>query len=767
MLKTKNLLFFLIIFLLCLSLVACTKRKTTTFDGEYDNPLINDDVGGTDKLSLVESTENITLENSKIRIVFLKKNGGIKELVNKETKVYLIKNGSSSPIRINKIIDYNEIPITKVKEFSYTLEIGKEECKIKFSFLIANITILTTVSLKDDSDEIVFRISYEGNECDINEDDTLNNCLYNIEYPIIDGIDRLYSKERDHLITPFATGYLFDDPVGNFNGDFVGISKTMGLYPSGWEYSMQFNAYYSDGIGGFLFMTKDGGDTIKSFTFIGSNKKIRASIYHYLDDLALDKGEFDYDISISNLVIGNRYEALDKYRLWAQNQSWCKEKGKLSERDDINKDFYEDVAFSNFRFPQSSDFQRSLYALEKSSLNGGKILNVVFGKDMSVMKLSKDNNDMHVLFEFPDLHLVSSAQENQSEWATMVKTYKSNQSAGWYKIGVRNYFYECASSSTYRNNYYQVEKSYYSQYGVNGYYHDVAVAAVHPKQCFNTAHNHSTRVNVISDYVDQMKDIKELALKNNNGIYGQELIFEQMLPYIDFYQARSYADLLGWMESDRVRVLLEKDACEAIPVFDYVYGAYGARRVDGFLLPDAEYGYGYYYVAAFISINGGIPEYDFEEVKAGRYQSTDEFVLDRIEYLGKLYSFKKNYAMNYITYGEMVKSPLIDAGKSTYNYVQSRFEWTQTKEGTVTFDNLISASYRYNDKIGIIIANTSKNDINTNFTIYALKDYGIINGKVKITASNGDAYYTDIKDGEASINLSIKKLDLALIELEK
>ena len=214
-----------------------------------------------------------------------------------------------------------------------------------------------------------------------------------------------------------------------------------------------------------------------------------------------------------------------------------------------------------------------------------------------------------------------------------------------------------------------------------------------------------------------------------------------------------------------MRVLLEKNACQAVPVFDYVYGAYGAKRIDGFLLPDAEYGYGYYYVASYIFINGGIPEFDFEEIR-NRYTSTDEFVLDEIKYLGKLYSFKSSYAKDYLVYGSMVKSPLIDAGKSTYNYRQTRFEWNKTKEGTVTFDNVICASYKYNNKIGIILSNTSKNDIDTNFTIYALKDYGISSGKVKITSSDGIVTYTEIKDGKAQISINIKKLDLALIELE-
>ena len=424
----KKMLIVTLLLLVTAALSSCNKTNKTTefFDGHFENPLINDKVGGSNKLSLTESTDEIILENKKIRAKFLKKNGAIKELVNKESKVYLVKNNSSDPIRLNKIVDYKEYPVNRIKSFSYTLEDSTIK-KINFTYVLGNITVHTSAELKDDSNEIVFRLSYEGNVIEKNNGDIVN-CLYNIEYPIIDNIDRLYSKERDHFLSPVAMGYLFDDPVGYFNTDFVGISKTLGLYPSGWEYPMQFQAYYSDGIGGFMFMTKDGQDTIKSFTFLGTGNKIRASIYHYVNDIAQESGTFDYDISISNLTIGDRYEALDKYKDWAQNQKWCTEKGKLIDRDDINKDLYENTALVNFRFPTYSE-QEELYNIIKASLCGGKILNVIFGAVSSTINISKKNKDPFVFFEFPDFH---NANGDPSTWTTMVKTYKADQSSVLY-----------------------------------------------------------------------------------------------------------------------------------------------------------------------------------------------------------------------------------------------------------------------------------------------------------------------------------------------
>ena len=759
-----------ILSLILFTLSSCNKKPKTTeyYDGHFDNPLINNNVGGSNVLSLKESTDEITLENKKIRIIFLKSNGAIKELVNKESKVYLVKNNTSSPIRINKIVDYNEYPISKVKSFSYSLDDSTIK-KVNFTFVLGNITVHTSCSLEEDSNEVKFRVSYEGNTIEMDGENVVN-CLYNIEYPIIERIDRLYSKERDHFISPFAMGYLFDDPVGNFNSEFIGISRTMGMYPSGWEYPMQFQAYYSDGIGGFLFMTKDGSETIKSFTFLGTGSNIRASIYHYLDDIGEESGEFDYDISISNLTIGDRYEPLDIYKNWAIEQKWCTEKGKLSDREDINKDLYEDTALVNLDYPTSSEYpsnaQKSFYEIEKASLNGAKILNVVFGYDRSLMNLSKENNDLHVLFEFPDF---KSTNSSESEWETMVKTYKSDQSSVIYSISPTNMnFYECASCSNYRSTFVNKEKSHFNNYGVSGYYHDVGISAVHPKQCFNLSHIHGTNVNVISYYLDQMKDIKNLAVNNNGGIYGQELLFEQMLPYVDFYQSRAYGDLLSWMESDRVRILLEKNACEAIPVFDYVYGEYGATRMDGFLTPNPPLGYGYYYVTTYIMLNGGIPEYDFEFYGGNiQYPSLNELSTERIEYIGKLYSFKKEYGMDYLVYGKMVRSPGVNGGSTTYSYLLDRFEGKQTKEGKVTFNNIVTSSYEFNNKIGIFLANTSKNDITLKFVLDALKDYGISSGKIKVTASDGNHSYIDLSNGKCNVTLDIKSLDLVMLEIER
>ncbi len=744
------------------------------YEEKYTNPLADRDVGGIDALYLEESADKIILENENIRIVLARKNGAVSELVNKESKVYLTKTGDAVPVRINRIRSGYEVSDTNYISFEYAVAENSQSRKaVRMKWTYGDgVAVNATVGLSEGANEIVFRLAVENNVLQT-KDGVPSACVYNVEYPIINNIDTLYKKETDYFLSPFTTGYLFHNPIENFNGDFPGITKNYGLYPSGWEYPMQFQSYFSEGIGGFQFLTRDGGDTIKSFTFTGQNGKIRSSIYHYLDDVGKKHYSFDYDVSIGNLTKGVWYESAEKYKAWALTQDWATKKGKLSERADVDKTFYEDIAMCNFCFPYTGEYteakQKALYETTKGSLKGGRILNVAFGNPDyytdKLLNLSRENKDYFVFFEFPDFHSVASANANPAEWQTAVRTFAADTSSTIYNVNGVLYFYECASSRDYLDRFLEKEQSYFEKYGVSGYYHDVGVAAVHPKQCFNTAHAHGTRVNVVSDYVEQMRLTRDLAQKNNGGIYGQELIFEQMLPYIDFYQARANAEELGWMESDRVRSLLEQEECEKVSLFDYVYGAYGAKRLDGFLTADPVVGDGYYYVAAYTVLNGGIPEYNYEFFTKKDYLEPGDYEAGRMEYLGDLYEMRKTFGNGYLVYGDMVKPPKTGTESMLYEYALTRFEGTKKKEGYARFDDVISAAYRKDGKIGIFLANVTDNRVPLKFIVDALRDYGIEKGTVTLTTMDGKKELSRVEKGKAKIDLTLAEREVVLLEI--
>ena len=735
------------------------------YEEKYDDPLADRDVGGYDVLTLLEEEERLTLENENVRIILDAETGTIVELVNKESKLYLTREGDADPVRINRIKDGREVSDIDYKTFAYSVEEDSAARKaLRLSWTFSDVTVSATVSLCEGADEVVFRLSVRGNSLTL-QDGIPTGSLYNVEYPIINRIDSLYDKKTDYFLSPFTTGYLFRNPVDNFNGSFPGITKSYGLYPSGWEYPMQFQSYFSEGIGGFQFMTRDGGDTIKSFTFTGQDGRLRASVYHYVDDLAKSDFEFDYDISVSNLTQGLWYESAEKYRDWATEQSWATEKGKLSERTDIDRTFYEEVVACNFNFPYHLVYgeaeQRELY--EKMRENaGGKLFNVFFADDDRVIDLSKEYGDYFMRFEFPDFHSVTTAEQNPAEWKTAIRNADGGYAAYW--LNGTQQFYECASCEDYLSRFAEKEQGWYDRYGVSGYYHDVGIAAVHPKQCYDSSHPHGTRVNIVEECLAQMALTKEIGQRNGANIYGQELIFEQMLPYLDFYQARGNAEELGFMENDRIRPLIEGDVCEKVCLFDYVYGAYGAKRLDGYLYADELLGESYYHIAAYTALNGGIPEYNYEFVQNGEYLQPQEHSAEMMSFLGVLAKVKQTYGKQYLVYGEMVKPPETGAGEIEYDYIQQRFS-DGTDGGVAVFGKTVTSAFRYGEKIGIFICNPTKEAQSLKFVVNALRDYGIADGDVTLSDGEGTKAFSSVRDGKLRVALDLEPREVVMLEV--
>lgn len=729
------------------------------FEEDLTNPLAGASLGGSDTLALGETDDAVTLENGKVRLVLNRKTGGIEELANKESCVYLARDASSEPLSVNMFKDGANVKLTKYDGFSYTVSEDTAESK-KLSLVWTfsrGFSVNADVALSEGADEVVFRLSVTGNDP--------ADSVYCVEYPVVQNVGNLYSAERDYLLHPFATGYLFNDPVTNFNQEkFKGITQDYGLYPSGWESPMQFYSYFSEGIGGFQFSTRDGGTTIKSFSAVGEGDTLRTSVYHYFDDTNVTAQSFDYDISIGNLIKGTWQESAEKYRAWALTQPWA-EKGKLENRTDINREFYEEVVACNFNFPfhrlYGEENQRKLYEMEKKNF-GGKLLNIFFADEDNFQVMSREHGDLLLRFEFPDFHPVTAANQNPPEWNSALKL-RSGEPA-YYNLDGAMQFFECASDVGFMERFAAKEREWYRRDQVNGYYHDVGIAAPHSKQCFNTAHPHGTRLNVIPEYLDQMALAKNIAKENGESLYGQELVFEQMLPYADFYQSRGNAELLSWMECDRIRICLENGSCKKVPCFDYVYSAYGAKRLDGYLYGDELLGESYYYIAAFTALNGGIPEYNYEFVKNADYIDPENQNGEMMAYIGYLGKVKQTYGKNYLVYGDMVKAPKTGAGSNEYDFIQQRYR-DGVDGGVQVCDKVVTSAFRHNGKIGIFVCNTTKSALELRFVLDALRDYGISSGNIALVGESGSKQLVSLKDGKANISLSLSARQVVMLEI--
>ena len=651
------------------------------------------------------------------------------------------------------------------------------------------------------SDTVCFDVAIEGNVAD--------EYIISVEYPVFNGIKELCEGGNDQFISPVATGFLFDDPAKNFNGtsySFTGIDKSLGMYPSGWEYPMQFMAYITKNVGGFYIGTTDGGCTVKSFTFTGvGNNTLRAGVHHFLDDLAEENVTFDYEIQVANLTEGYWQEAGDRYFEFAKDQEWM-QKGKLEDREDINTGLFEDTVLVNFGIAgnrtdtpgnsiteHAKEQRERLYKLYTETLDGN-IFNIYLNYwqrnhvsnefnstwdtyfpgsvDEDFRNQILENGDQMLLFEFNTLYNANyqlGSDTNKLWRSRAIQQLRGGKSIFTWTSATdhREGWFICPSVEEWKEFCIAKDTEILKTYGANGLYHDVGTAAVAPQQCYDTSHAHGTRVNIIPEYIEIERLSKELASDYGQYSVGQELIYEQLLPYVDYFQARANGGLLSWMENDRFRDVLEAGDAVKIPLFDYVYHAYGGLRVDGFMMPYEELGDGYYYAMAFTVLNGGLPEYNYEFSNLA--DVIDKVHMPYLEFINELGAARTTYGKEFLVYGTMKKAPTVDTGTVSYEYLNSNVVLkNDTLRGIATFDRVITSAFEHDDKIGVFLMNISEEDLNTKFILEAGRFYGIETGKVKCYDTTTGTYtdLADVKNGEAkcSVDLASRKVVMLVIE---
>lgn len=738
--------------------------------------------GGKSDLSL-KIDQRIILENGKMRAVINKQTGGISELYNKEADLYLTKDGAvedMAVIRMTYIGNAAE-QYESPKTFSYEVaEDSADLIKLCFTWgFDTGHTASAEVSLAKDSGELIFNNLHIGGN-------SAGKPVYAVEYPIINGIKSLDSKEKDCFLSPFVTGYVFHNPVENFNGDYQGIGRTDGFYPSGWEYPMQFQAYYSQDEGGFYMQTEDSSDGMKSFTFTGQDGDLRASVWHFAQNFDGKDIQFGYDTVIANLTRGTWYEAADRYKEWAIQQPWCV-KGKNVNRSDINKEFYENTTLTNFCFlnDNTTGTERA-YELMKSEIPGEYLFITLSGttiaggnadervyqtwlqnaKTTNFYNMMDAYGDRYIMFEFPSFYLKSQYNNNQTFIDNAMINYDESE---YYYYNWEEVYYEiCPSCDEYTLTQLSKDQIYVEQANFGGIYHDVGFAAGLPKQCFDKNHAHGNRINIVGESKAQMKIFSDYA-RSKGGVYGQELISEQYIPYIDFYQTRANAQALSQMEAMRILNLVENGSAEKVHLFEYVYKEYTGVRLDGYMIPETSMGGAYYHTMAFTALNGGIPEYNYENtLKSTRgYPLPEYYDEDMLAFAGELAAARMTYGKDFLVWGEMMPAPTLNTGKTEYDYYVYRMDAAnirgQDYSGTTAVDSVVVSAFQYNGKIALFLCNITENDIAFDFDLNTGSLYGVDSG---VIASGQSGYSAVINNGIAELNLPLPSRKVVMLTFD-
>lgn len=746
-------------------------------------------------LSLDVDNKNIILENDNVKVAIDEESGCITEYLNKEENLYLIKNASdSSPIRIaceattsttatEKIISANDF------EYSVTRSENVVEVNQVFRFP-NNVSANCKISLEKNSNEVAFRVvELSGMEAD--------KPTYSVEYPVFNGIDTLHTYDTDYLVSPFAMGYLFHNPIETFAGGeneyLNGINKTYGYYPSGMFQSMQFFAYYSEDRGGFYVQSKDEKGGVKSFTFTQDEKKLRASIWHYVTDIGKNSCSFDYDVICANLVEGNWYEPAEKYREWAHGQEWCTKYGKNEQRNDLNLELYENTVLCNFVEP-SRNFQTGcddIYNYIRENLEG-KILVIPYYGTLTATPTLNDSNSLLSYKKYSsNTNFFNSVEENGDLLAyfeyfncalsTMVpegfeNNILQNQLGDGQEciFGSTTFYVECPTSA-WNELVYNKEFTIGDQLGADGFYNDIGIGAIVSTMCYNTEHEHGTKVCVLEESMDQLKNVYDIS-RQFSGFTGQEMLSEVMIPYVDTYQCRANAGEMGGMENDIIMKYVQEGNAEKIHLFEYIYSEYCGIRLDSFTLPLRSVGTPYYYVTAFTALNGGIPEYNWEWTGDTTYPKAEEYDAEMIQFISALGEARTSYGKDYLVYGKMVRTPEVGSEKNRYDYSTpinngdgswADFNAQGNKVGEMLCDDIVVSAYEYDDSIAIFLCNITEKDMNVEFKLDANELYGISSGVVECYSGGKTENLCKVKGGKANISLELPSREVVMLTISK
>jgi hypothetical protein len=306
------------------------------------------------------------------------------------------------------------------------------------------------------------------------------------------------------------------------------------------------------------------------------------------------------------------------------------------------------------------------------------------------------------------------------------------------------------------------------QCGADSLYHDVGVGAVHPKRCYDATHPHGTRVNQVQASMEQMRGFYEMT-RARGGIYGQELIFEQMLPYLDFYQCRANGGMLTHMEHTRLLPLLEDCRAEKLPLFEYVYGDLGAIRIDGYATPEADFGEGYYHDAAYTVLNGGVFEYNYENFPAGACPNADKHDETMMRFVGTLAQARRTYGKDFLVYGQMCRSPRVDAGRIAYPYVCHKSHPERggaDYHGLYTVDRVVTAAYRKDGSVAIFLCNVTAEALTVPLNVTPALQYSLQNGTARVLVDGVETEAFSFTDGgfEHTLTLPSRKVVMVILE---
>ncbi|MDB5058511.1 MAG: hypothetical protein JWO59_1983, partial [Chloroflexi bacterium] len=275
-----------------------------------------------------------------------------------------------------------------------------------------------------------------------------------------------------------------------------------------------------------------------------------------------------------------------------------------------------------------------------------------------------------------------------------------------------------------------------ADWSVDGVYYDISLNNVR-HTCISSAHQHQPGASTaITDAYREMLSKSAAAMKraaDGTAIpQGSELINEQLVSHLAFYQARAEASPAAPFEADPFRTMIKNRSAEKIPLFTYVYHEFGPVRIDGWAKLSREQGDFVYFVLGRVFVQGGLIELNYEfsaledlgtphDQPAEHYYPFPEhyFAIDPelAAYVGSLALARIGRANRYLAYGVMLRPApfeVLDESDVELEYylyhVGTDFS-EYGERGSMTVPAVLQSTWRYRDEsVAWIFLNVAPED---------------------------------------------------------
>ncbi len=679
---------------------------------------------------------NVTLEGERLRVVVDGATGALREIVHKPAGLSLIADAESAARRPFMVVWADGTTLDTWQECAVQPPQGPDGTVTVQWVIAGGLHLTARLRLHPVTGEL---------QCLVALHNPAGRPVAALAYPYVAGIGRLGEEpQRDELVHPYATGFLVRNPLDHLppiTSETAGQQPVvLGLYPEGFSGStMQFMAYSAAGRGGFYVASEDGAGREKWLNFYRhSDGDLRLAVWHGPIDYAARRDVLpDYPIVLAALDGGTWYDAAERYKAWALTQPWAAQ-GPLWSRHDRCRWLLEEVGLCTFGI--NPRFERAAWLAEIDRIAGTPALHLLGPSwprvgsdymnhhpggladwfpaqfDAANLAVMREHHDYIVPFEFD---LLFGRGEGLTEQEAGTQALQQLPTPPFSRDAY-DFPFLCPASPFTRRLHVERDRRLVAEYRVDGVYYDISVNNVR-HACLSAAHGHQPgdAAALTVAYRDLLAETGAAMREAAGGApvpQGTEMINEQMLPLIAFYQARAEASPAAPFEAGPFRDLIKAGVAEKIPLFAYVYHEYGPVRLDGWAKLSREQGDFVYFVLGRVFVQGGLIELNYEfsaleelgerrDSPAEHYYHFDErhYAIDPelAAFVGRLARARVGRANRYLAYGAMCRpAPLVVEGEPEldlryflYNCSKAQSEYED--RGVMRVPAVLQAAWRY------------------------------------------------------------------------